>query len=608
MANPNAPLAPQTVNKFANKANINAAGFNLTTGQTVTLDLDSYISNKTIQVSTFSGGITAQISLDGNVFFPSIAIGAIGIYPFPLPWRYLKLTATGNVSGVVVGSLSGGGSGTGGGGGGDVTSVNGQTGTVNLSTDEIPEGSTNLYYTNARALAEIDSQKGIPNGIASLDSSGHVPTSQLGALTTDEVPEGIVNLYFTAARAQAAAVQNSITSGNTIQAPSEDAVFNALAGKQPSGSYISSLTGDVSATGPGAAAATVNSVGGSSAANIHSAELAANAATNLDTPSTIVKRDASGNIIVGTVTGSLSGNATSATTAGSATNFSGSLVGDVTGTQGATSVQKIRGTSVDATLPSDAQILIYNSSTLEYSPESISNDISISHLGAATVNSVGGSSAANVHSAELAANAATNLDTVSTIVKRDASGNFVASQITANSINIVGTAGAGFIKYSGQSVTPATPVGGTTVFADSANRFSQLNTNGFTTTFDSSGITANRLYTLRDVSGKFLLDSRLSMAATLVNTSPVTILSTDAFAVYLVDTTAARTINLPSASSVSDRVYIFKDISANASANNITIVPNGTDKIEGLNSSFIYSTSSGSLTLLSDASSNWWMI
>jgi len=58
---------------------------------------------------------------------------------------------------------------------------------------------------------------------------------------------------------------------------------------------ITALTGDVSASGPGSAAATVNSVGGSSAANIHSAELAANAATDANTASTIIKRDASGN-------------------------------------------------------------------------------------------------------------------------------------------------------------------------------------------------------------------------------------------------------------------------------------------------------------------------
>src|SRR5260221_8266276 len=83
---------------------------------------------------------------------------------------------------------------------------------------------------------------------------------------------------------------------------------------------------------------------------------------------TIVKRDASGNFSAGTITAALSGNATTATTA---TNFSGSLNGDVTGTHGATAVSL-----------------------------------------------VGGQTAANVASATIAANAATNANTASTIVKR----------------------------------------------------------------------------------------------------------------------------------------------------------------------------------------------
>jgi hypothetical protein len=65
---------------------------------------------------------------------------------------------------------------------------------------------------------------------------------------------------------------------------------------------ISALTGDVSASGTGSVAATVASVGGSSAANVHAAELLANAATSANTASTIVKRDASGNFTAGAIT------------------------------------------------------------------------------------------------------------------------------------------------------------------------------------------------------------------------------------------------------------------------------------------------------------------
>lgn len=66
-------------------------------------------------------------------------------------------------------------------------------------------------------------------------------------------------------------------------------------------------------------------------------------ATSSNTASAIVARDGSGNFTAGTITAALTGNASTAT---SATNFSGSLVGDVTGTQGATVVGKINGTSL----------------------------------------------------------------------------------------------------------------------------------------------------------------------------------------------------------------------------------------------------------------------
>ena len=143
--------------------------------------------------------------------------------------------------------------------------------------------------------------------------------------------------------------------------------------------FSGSLSGDVTGT---QGATVVTSVGGQTAANVASGASAANSATNINTANAIVKRDASGNFSAGTVTGNLSGNATTAT---SATNFSGSLTGDVTGTQGATSVS-----------------------------------------------SVGGQTAANVATGTSAANSATDSNAAGTIVKRDGSGNFSAGTITAN--------------------------------------------------------------------------------------------------------------------------------------------------------------------------------
>ena len=72
-------------------------------------------------------------------------------------------------------------------------------------------------------------------------------------------------------------------------------------------------------------------------------------ATELSQPSSIVRRDSSGNFAVNTITGSLNGNATTATAADSAAlsalavNFLGALGGDVSGGQGTTVVGKING-------------------------------------------------------------------------------------------------------------------------------------------------------------------------------------------------------------------------------------------------------------------------
>ncbi len=55
-------------------------------------------------------------------------------------------------------------------------------GSILIDTDDIGEGVTNLYYTNARADARIDLQKGQVNGLATLDSNGKIPTSQIGSV------------------------------------------------------------------------------------------------------------------------------------------------------------------------------------------------------------------------------------------------------------------------------------------------------------------------------------------------------------------------------------------------------------------------------------------
>jgi hypothetical protein len=89
------------------------------------------------------------------------------------------------------------------------------------------------------------------------------------------------------------------------------------------------LTGDLAGTGTSANNPKVSSVGGSTAALINSAEIAANAATYSNTVNQIVKRDASGNFSAGTITANVTGNIS-----GNSTN----VTGIISGTNGGTGI------------------------------------------------------------------------------------------------------------------------------------------------------------------------------------------------------------------------------------------------------------------------------
>jgi hypothetical protein len=114
-----------------------------------------------------------------------------------------------------------------------VTSVNGQTGDVVLDSGDVAEG-TNLYFTDARAKTaavlntlagtETDQAPSVAAVNAALDALS-IPAD------TDELPEGTTNLYFTEVRARQASVLNSLAGTETDQAPSVASVNSALSAK-----------------------------------------------------------------------------------------------------------------------------------------------------------------------------------------------------------------------------------------------------------------------------------------------------------------------------------------------------------------------------------------
>lgn len=139
------------------------------------------------------------------------------------------------------------------------------------------------------------------------------------------------------------------------------AAGGALTGTYPSptlaggvaAANLGAAGGDLSGTYPSPSVATV---GAQTAATVAAGAVLANAATAANTPSTIVRRDGSGNFVIGTITGALTGNAATATA------ISGSFTGDISNVANAMTVTGLRGRPVGNTAPSANQVLSWTGS------------------------------------------------------------------------------------------------------------------------------------------------------------------------------------------------------------------------------------------------------
>ena len=319
-----------------------------------------------------------------------------------------------------------------------------------------PNSPVSATDTIISAIEKLQAQINATNAAAITDLTGDVSASGPGSVSATVNAVGGKTASSVAQSVTDTQAATSINTASTLVKRDASGNFTAntitanLSGTAAYASNLSgNLTGDVTSLGM---TTTVATVGGSSASNVHTAELAANAATSINTASTIVKRDASGNFSANTITSNLTGNVTG-NVSGSSSTFTGSLSGDVSGGQSST-----------------------------------------------VVDSVGGSSASNIHNAELAANAATNLNTPSTIVKRDASGNFTAGTITAN---ITGNVSGSSSTFTGslagdvsgnQSTTSVDKVGGKT----STEVATSVNTTQAATNLNTASTIVKR-----DASGNF---------------------------------------------------------------------------------------------------------
>jgi len=100
---------------------------------------------------------------------------------------------------------------------GAVSSVNTQTGAVVLDTDDISEGTSNLYYTNARFDTQLGTKTtdNLTEGSSNLYYTNARFDTQLGTKDTGDLSEGS-NLYYTNARADARIGAANLTDLNDV--------------------------------------------------------------------------------------------------------------------------------------------------------------------------------------------------------------------------------------------------------------------------------------------------------------------------------------------------------------------------------------------------------
>lgn len=101
------------------------------------------------------------------------------------------------------------------------------------------------------------------------------------------------------------------------------------------------------------------------------------------------------------------------------------------------------------------------------------------------------------------------------------------------------------------------------------------------------------------------IDSKQPLLRTIIDVNSNVTLT--AHAIHLVDTSAARSLTLPAAPATGTQI-ILKDVTGSVNVNNITIVRAASETIEGVAASYVIDMIYQSITLISDASGNWWII
>lgn len=310
-----------------------------------------------------------------------------------------------------------------------------------------------------------------------------------------------------------------------------------------------------------------------------------------------------------------------------ATNFSGSLSGDVSGTQSATSVNKINGVSLaglatgilknttgtgapSIAIAADFPILNQNTTGTATNITASSNSTlttlsALSLPGSQVTGNISGNSA-NVTGTVAIVNGGTGQTTANTafnaLSPMTTLGDITYEDATPKAVRLAGntTATKQFLTQTGNGTISAAPSWGVLVSGDIPN-------NAANTTGTASNITASSNTTLTSLgtststftlTGGLILTTRTITANLTIDTT-----TTDYF--ILCNQSGAITITLPTP--VNGRVLVIKDISGTANTNNITLARHASEKIEGLAASKLLQTNFGSWTFTTDGT-DWWMV
>jgi hypothetical protein len=114
--------------------------------------------------------------------------------------------------------------------------ITAENGVADSTTDDLAEGSTRLYFTTSRAREAISGGTGISyndsTGVVSVDNTiatktyaDNAASNAVNALSTDDIEEGSSNVYFTNGRAR-----NAVSAGTGITYSSADGVISVTSG------------------------------------------------------------------------------------------------------------------------------------------------------------------------------------------------------------------------------------------------------------------------------------------------------------------------------------------------------------------------------------------